>query len=114
MDIRKDAIQASVNALECMSVQQIQQATAQDKHLQQLKEFIIAGWPEIKEQVHQDIRTYWSFRDDMAVIDGVILKGRHIVIPEALKQQVLDQLHINHMGTEKTKLIACNPHTGLT
>ena len=43
----------------------------------------------------------------MVVIDGVIMKGRCVVIPEVLKQQALDQLHINHMGIEKTQLIAC-------
>ena len=41
----------------------------------------------------------------MVVIDGIILKGRCIIIPEILKTQVLDQLHINHMGIEKTKLL---------
>ena len=46
--------------------------------------FLIAGWPDSKDQLHQDIRLYWSFRDDMAVIDEVIMKGRHIVIPEVL------------------------------
>ena len=34
-----------------------------------------------------------------------MLKGRHIVIPTTLKQQVLDQLHTNHMGIEKAKLL---------
>ena len=43
----------------------------------------------------------------MAVIDGVIMNGSHIIIPEILKPQVLDQLHINHMGIEKTKLLVC-------
>ena len=104
--IRVDAIQASMNVPKCMSVQKIQQATAQDEHLQQLKGLIISGWPESKEQVHQDLRVYWSFRDNMGVIDAIIMKGRCIVIPEALKQQVLDQLHINHMGIEKTELVA--------
>ena len=33
------------------------------------------------------------------------MKGRQIVIPTVLKQQVLDQLHTNHMGIEKTKLL---------
>ena len=42
----------------------------------------------------------------MAVIDMVILKGRHIVIPEALQRQAFEQLHINHMGINKTKLLA--------
>ena len=41
----------------------------------------------------------------MAVIDGVIMKGRQINIPEVLKAQALDQLHINHKGIEKTKLL---------
>ena len=41
------------------------------------------------------------------VIDGIILKGRCIIIPNSLRQQVLDQLHTNHMGIEKMKLLAC-------
>ena len=49
---------------------------------------------------------YWMFRHDMAVIDWVIMKGRHVIIPEILKTQALDQLHINHMGKEKNKLLA--------
>ena len=41
----------------------------------------------------------------MAVIDGIIMKGRHVIVPEMLKTQALEQLHINHMGIEKTKLL---------
>ena len=43
----------------------------------------------------------------MTVIDGVILKDRHDVIPESFKKQELEQLHLNHMGIETTKLLAC-------
>ena len=43
----------------------------------------------------------------MAVIDGIIIKGRHIIRSEVLKAQALDQLHINHRGIEKTKLLVC-------
>ena len=35
------------------------------------------------------------------------MKGRCILIPTRLKQQVVDQLHTNHMGIEKNKLLAC-------
>ena len=35
------------------------------------------------------------------------MKGRPIIIPVELKQQVLGQLHLNHMGIEKTKLLMC-------
>ena len=37
----------------------------------------------------------------MAVTDGVVIKGQNIVKPEALQQQALKQLQINHMGIEK-------------
>ena len=46
-------------------------------------------------------------QNDMAVIDGIIMRGRCIILPELLKIQTLEQLHINHMGKEKTKLLAC-------
>ena len=41
----------------------------------------------------------------MALIDRVNLKGRYIVVPNTLQEQELEELHINHMGMEKTKLL---------
>ena len=55
----------------------------------------------------QDMRTNWMFWDDMAVIGGVILKGRQMVTLESLQKQALEQLHINYMQIDKTKLLAC-------
>ena len=68
---------------------------------------IISGWPRTKVELHINIRPYWSYRDDLAVIDGVVMKGGCIIVPQELKQQVLDQLHLNHMSVEKTKLLVC-------
>ena len=78
--------------------------SAQDKHLQCLKNSIIAGWLSAREELHSDLRPYWSYRDDLAIIDGVVMKGRCIIIPVVLKQQVLDQLHTNHMMYQKNKV----------
>ena len=96
-----------VDMPECISIEEIQHASLQDVYLQQLKTFIIAGLPHTKDELHIKIRPYWLYRDKLVVIDGVILKGRHIIIPDSLKQQVLTQLHTNHMDIEKTKLLAC-------
>ena len=57
--------------------------------------------------MHSDLKPYWSYRDKLAIIDRVVLKGRHTIIPTSLKQQVLEQLHTNHMGIDKTKLLTC-------
>ena len=55
----------------------------------------------------KDVQQYWSFGYEAAVIDGIVIKGRLIVIPESLLKGALDQLHVNHMGIGKARLLAC-------
>ena len=107
MELRRDVIQTTTDMPECLSVTDLQQALSQDSHIQKLKHFIITGWPNSKDEISEELKPYWSYRDELAVINGIVLKGRHIIIPNSLKQQVLDQLHMNHMGIEKMKLLAC-------
>ena len=63
-----------------------QQAMPQDEHLQHLKNIIITGWLSTRDQLHMDRRPYWSYRDDMAVIDSLVMKGRCIIVPQDLQQ----------------------------
>ena len=76
MDIRIDAIQSVTDIPECMPISQIKQASIQDDHLQHLKSFINAGWLSTKDKLHGDLRPYWSYRGNLAVIDGVVMNGR--------------------------------------
>ena len=77
MQISINVIQSTSNILECMTIYELLKPTSQDQHLQHLMEYVIQEWPDNKKQLPQDIRTYWMFRDDMAVIDGVVTKGKH-------------------------------------
>ena len=70
------------------------------------KKFYNCRWPNTKDELHVDLKPYWSYRVKLVVIDGIILKGRCIVIPNSLRQQVLRLLHTNLMSIEKTKLLA--------
>ena len=81
MQLSINVIQPTTNMPECMTMHELQQVMSQDQHMQCLKEYIIQGCPDHKEQIQQDIRPYWTFKDDMAVINGVIMKGRHIIVP---------------------------------
>ena len=101
MQLNIDAIQTNNDIPGWMTIHKLQQATPQDEHPQHLKEHIIQGWPENRDQISQDMRTYWMFLDDMAVIDGLILKGRHTIITESLQRQILEQLHVNNVRIEK-------------
>ena len=46
VQVNVDALQTTTNIPHSMMIQQLQQATSQDDHLQQLKDYIIGGWPE--------------------------------------------------------------------
>ena len=89
-----------------MIVPKLQWETSQDNKLQHLKEQTIKEWPKKNDHIAQNLRPYWMFEDNMAVTDGVILKGRHVVIPDTLQKQALEQLYINNMAIEKTALLA--------
>ena len=106
MELLVDIIQTATDMPEFLSMTELQQASSQDHHLQKLKHFIITGWPDSKYEMSTELKPYWSYRDELVVIDGMILKGRCIIIPNSLRQQVLNQLHTNHMGIEKMKLLA--------
>ena len=101
-----DAIQNATDMPECLSMAEIQQVSSQDDHLQQLKSLTIASWLDSRDKLHADLRPHWLHRDELVVIDGIILMGWCIIMPNSLRQQVLNQLHTNHMGIEKTKLLA--------
>ena len=46
------------------------------------------------------------FRDDLAMIDGVAMKGKRIIISAELQLQALGQLHCKNVAKGKTRLLA--------
>ena len=54
---------------------------------------IMSGWPEKRSDCPAYLHAYWNYRDELPVADGLILKGKRIVIPESLQPDVLKQLH---------------------
>ena len=69
--------------------------------------YIICHWQLAHDQSRNKARhnPYWTLYDNLAVIDGIGLKGKRMVIPTSLLQHVLDQLHNNHTEIEKICLL---------
>lgn len=44
------------------------------------------------------MKTYHSYRDELTVQDGLVLRGDRIVIPVALRRDVKERIHAGHMG----------------
>ena len=77
-----------------------------DEILIALKNTIMKGWPDKRDKCPQNLRPYWNYRDEMSVLDGLILKGTRIIIPSDCRDDVLEKLHEGHFGIERTKLRA--------
>ena len=77
----------------------------QDQDLNKLKDVIFKGLPEYRKQCPQELWDYWTFRCDLVIEDGLILKGDRIIIPEPLRGQVLEALHTGHQGETKCLLL---------
>ena len=87
-------------------LQEIQTSTSQDTELCALRDVILEGWPEERREVHQSLRKYWPFRDELSIENGIILKGPRIIIPQRLREEYLHKVHEAHQGVTKCQLRA--------
>ena len=93
----------SVNPLASIKVSperldQIQKATGQDSILETLKSTVLQGWPETKDQVLLNIRQYWNYREEITLYNGILLKNQRVIIPKALRPEILSRIHSSHQG----------------
>ena len=82
--------------LQAITWEQIRAAASQNKECQELLKAISNGFPTTKETLPEVICHFWSMRDELYSIDGVILKGEKILIPLPLRAETLECLHATH------------------
>ena len=69
------------------------------KHFVQLT---LEGWPE-KKSLPRELRPYHTVCSEVAVAEGVLMRGNRIVIPLSLHQVILKRLHTGHQGINKCR-----------
>lgn len=105
-DVEPDKPSSLVNMIEHMAVSkerytEFQKCTANE--LNELHNIIQKGWPTNKQETPHSIREYWSIRDELSVMDGVIYKGMRIAVPPSMRSSMLAQIHGTHIGIVKCK-----------
>ena len=80
--------------------------TEKDETLIALKNTILRGWPDKRDKCPQNLKSYWNYRDELSVLDSLIIKGTRIIIPCDCRDDVLEKLHEGHFGIDRTKLRA--------
>ncbi|XP_046585212.1 uncharacterized protein K02A2.6-like [Haliotis rubra] len=81
----------------------IRAATSQDTSLQAVAKYIHNGWPTPVKECVSETRDYWTFRDELSRVEGILFKGRKVIIPTVMREQMLERIHTGHMGMQKCK-----------
>ncbi|XP_014215031.1 uncharacterized protein K02A2.6-like [Copidosoma floridanum] len=77
--------------------------TMKDVILSQVLDFLREGWPD---QVDTKFNAYKLRQLEMTVENDCIMWGHRVVIPESLRQKLLNELHESHWGIGKMKSLA--------
>ena len=84
LDISVHSIE-KLTGFNSLSVDKICQYTSKDHTMQLLIQHINDGFPDSSIKCPETICPYFSFRDELGICNGIILKGHNrIVIPESL------------------------------
>ena len=81
----------------------IKNATKQDEEMQILRDTVLKGWPQRKDQVPPIIRPYWNFRDEITFVEEMLFKGQKLIVPKSLRKEMLAIIHESHLGINKCK-----------
>ena len=84
-------------------INQIKCETSKDLILVKLAEVIQAGWPDQRAAVDPDLHVFWLHCWNLSVVDGVMVNGTRIVIPQSLRDEYLKCLHTGHFGVSKCR-----------
>jgi hypothetical protein len=69
--------------------------------MQTLSSIIDDGFPEHRNDLPNELRHYFQFREHLTTYDGVILYHDRVLVPPSLREAVLDALHSAHQGVSQ-------------
>ena len=84
-------------------MEQFQSETSKDDNLQELSKQIAKGWPTNRNSVHPSVSPFFTYKEELSLNHGLLLKGNRIIVPTNLRKDMLNTLHIGHPGIEKMK-----------
>ena len=83
-------------------VEEIKLAQEQDEACRQMKQYCLQGWPN-KGGVSLVVRPYHAVAAEISISEGLLLRGRRIIIPSSLRKEILQRLHMGHQGISKCR-----------
>lgn len=100
--MERDMVATNKSSLEnvhAVTWERVRDATISDGYLRQLKQYIINGFPTEIDNLPPQLQPYWRHREELSIVDQVVMYGERIVIPPSLRPNICQNLHSAHQGT---------------
>ena len=83
-------------------IQQIKKAQEEDTVCRAVKQYCEDGWPD-RSLIKGTVNQYLPMAAELTVQEGLLMRGCRIVIPAALRLEILEKLHTGHQGISKCR-----------
>ena len=74
----------------------------QDTTCQKLMQYCQQGWPS-RDKLPGMFKPYLTVATEFSIKEGLLMRGRRIVVPAVLQKEILDRLHTGHQGITKCR-----------
>lgn len=96
-----DVVVSSLPATESR-LEEIKRAQQTDETCKRVAHYCLTEWPE-KHGLRPDISPFWQVRAELHLAGDLLMKGERIVIPQALRGDMMNKLHEGHQGIFKCR-----------
>jgi transposase InsO family protein len=82
-------------------MERMRSETRRSTEMELLARRVIKGWPTKKHDTDKRIQQYWQQREDITVIDNLLLFRDRLIIPESMRRETMQSLHEGHITNER-------------
>ena len=84
------------------TMERIRTETSKDPVLSILNSVTMTGWPGERKSVPEEIRGFWSYREEITADNGVLFKLDQVIVPSSLRAEMLRKVHKAHQGYDSS------------
>lgn len=64
-----------------------------DETLVTLGQYCMEGWPRSKCLVKEIVKPYWSFLEEINVLNDIVYRNTSVIIPVKMRKEILKKIH---------------------
>ncbi|PFX13633.1 Retrovirus-related Pol polyprotein [Stylophora pistillata] len=80
----------------------IRTETSKDPVLSILHSVLMTGWPDERKSIPEEIRGFWSYREEITDDNGVLFKLDQVIVPTSLRVEMLCKIHKANQGYDSS------------